>query len=135
MNIESDLPIEYIEPSLSKGENQGPINRQLNAIRALAVTQHAATLRRPVTYSELAKVLDTFPGSGVMNRALYDMVQNNKIYEIPFFSSLVVSEVTNQPGDGFFSACHEFGARYKDRAQFVLSQQVACFKYMAGGKS
>ena len=94
------------------------------AIRASAIT------RRPITYTELAKCMGSFPGSAVQNRALYDIVIENAKTKEPLFTSLVVSEITNMPGDGFFSAAHEMGYRYKDRIKFVIEQQNKCYQYM-----
>ena len=109
--------------------NQGEINRYHNLIRVDSATKTAAIMRRTITYTELGYILNTFSGSGVMNRALFDLVELNKERGEPFFSSLVISNVTNQPGQGFFSACHSVGARYKDKGDFVNQQQLASFKY------
>ena len=98
------------------------------AMLTYGVLCHAAQNKERVFYTDLANIQDTFTGSGVQNRALCEIVEWCKSDDAGILSSLVVSNKTNMPGDGFFTAAHENGYRYRDRVEFVNRQQLQCFK-------
>lgn len=111
-----------------KFENDGQFRRFEKATILSGAVYLAGLLRRPINYTELGYILDTFPGSGEMNRALSDQVESDVKYELPLFSSLVVSNQTMMPGPGFFTAAYACDFRFTDKARFAREQQIKCFK-------
>jgi hypothetical protein len=73
------------------------------------VVHYAFTLKRLVTYGDIAKSLRTLPGGGQLSQALALITEEDHRNKAPLTVSVVVNGDTKIPGEGFFVQCSELG--------------------------
>ncbi len=94
----------------------------LLVLQIRAITKYAAHTGNFVHYKPLAQATKTFSGGKELAQALASIMEEDHRAGSPLTCALVISSITNRPGDGFFTKARALGYQFTDDETFWKSQ-------------